>query len=222
MNNILVIAAHPDDEAIGCGGTLLKHQQQGDSITIIYMTNGVSSRQISTDKDSKQRNLMAKKAGEYLKAEQYFFDFSDNKMDETPLLNIVQAIESTALHLTPDIIYTHHHSDLNIDHQIVHKAVMTAFRPTPQQKTVTIYTFEVNSSTEWNTPTGANAFLPTCFVDISSQITNKMALLNIYKTEMSPYPHSRSLEAIEALAKVRGSSVGVNFAEAFMLIREIK
>lgn len=222
INNILVIVAHSDDEAIGCGGTLLKHQQQGDAITIIYMTNGVSSRHTSSDKDSKQRKLMAKEAGEYLEAKQYFFDFPDNKMDQTPLLELVQAIESIALNITADIIYTHHNSDLNIDHQMVHKAVMTAFRPTPKKITPTIYTFEVNSSTEWNTPNSANAFLPTYFVDISLQITNKIALLNIYQAEMSPYPHSRSLEAIEALAKVRGSSVGVNFAEAFMLIREVK
>lgn len=220
--NILVIVAHSDDEAIGCGGTLLKHQEQGDSITIIYMTNGVSSRNTSTESDTEQRKVMAQKVGAYLNATQYFFDFPDNKMDQTPLLDVTQAIESITQHLTPDIIYTHHGADLNIDHRIVHQAVMTAFRPTPKKRSPSIYTFEVNSSTEWNSPISANAFLPTVFVDISDHIVNKRALLNIYQTEMHASPHSRSIDAIEALAKVRGCSVGVNFAEAFMLIREIK
>ncbi len=219
--NVLAIVAHPDDEAIGCGGALIKHQQQGDAITIIYMTDGVSARG-NNSTESSSRNKMADKIGRYLNAKQHFFNFPDNQMDQTPLLNIIKSIESVTEKIAPDIIYTHHICDLNVDHRIVHQAVLTAFRPFPNTKPVAIYAFEVNSSTEWNTPNSANAFIPTSFIDISKQINNKIELPEIYQTEMHNYPHSRSIESIEALAKVRGSSVGVSFAEAFMLIRELK
>jgi len=218
---ILAIVAHADDEAIGCGGTLAKHQQQGDSITIIYMTDGVSSRG-SCVEEIANRRVMAKQVGKYLNAKQNQFDFSDNQMDQTPLLKIIQSIECVIEETVPDIIYTHHFSDLNVDHRIVHQAVMTAFRPIPNRKVPTIYSFEVNSSTEWNTPNSANSFIPNCFVDISAQIENKIELLKYYQTEMPAFPHTRSIESITALATVRGCSVGVKYAEAFMLMRELK
>ncbi len=219
--NIFAIVAHADDEAIGCGGTLLKHQKQGDHISIVYMTNGVSAPKNSSDTDYEQRLRMTKKAGEYLSAKQYFFNFPDNEMDTVAILDVVQAIESVTKKELPDIIYTHHYGDLNIDHRIVHQAVMTAFRPIPLVKTPTIYSFEVNSSTEWNTPINAFAFSPTFFVDISEHIAEKQKLLLIYEDEMRKPPHSRSIDAIEALAKVRGNTVGVDYAEAFMLKRKV-
>jgi LmbE family N-acetylglucosaminyl deacetylase len=220
--NILVIVAHPDDEAIGCGGTLAKHKADNDTIHIIYMTDGVSARENSEDIDANERNKMAHAAGKYLSAKQYFFNFPDNSMDKVPLIDIVQAIESVLSQLSPDIIYTHHYGDLNIDHQIVHQAVMTANRPQPNRHIASIYTFEVNSSTEWGIQSSTNYFLPSCFIDITKHVVDKNNLLDIYAKEMRPYPHSRSKEAITALTAVRGSSVGVNYAEAFMLIRELK
>jgi len=219
--NILAIVAHADDEAIGCGGTLAKHQQQGDSITIIYMTDGVSSRG-SAPEEAENRRVMSKQVGKYLNAKQHQFDFSDNQMDQTPLLEIIQSIESVIEKIAPDIVYTHHFSDLNVDHRIVHQAVMTTFRPIPNKKVPTIYNFEVNSSTEWNTPSSGNSFIPNCFIDISAQIENKIELLEHYQAEMPAFPHARSIESITALATVRGCSVGVKYAEAFMLMRELK
>ncbi len=220
---ILAVVAHADDEAIGCGGTLLKHAIQGDNITIIYMTDGVSSRSNTQHQQSaaQQRNVMAKKVGERLNAQQHFFNFPDNKMDQTPLLEVTQAIESVIDEASPDIVYCHHYGDLNVDHRIVHQTVMTAFRPIPNKKTPSIYSFEVNSSTEWNSPVSVNSFMPNYFVDISQQLKDKETLLNFYHAEMHSAPHTRSIEAIIALAKVRGSSVGVNHAEAFMLMREV-
>ena len=219
--NILVVVAHADDEAIGCGGTLVKHQQQGDTISIIYMTDGVSSRHGDTTAAS-NRQKMAKQVGEYLNAKQYQFNFPDNQMDQIPILAVTQTIESVIQDTAPDIVYTHHCADLNIDHRIVHQAVMTAFRPIPGKKVPTIYNFEVNSSTEWNTPNSTNSFLPNFFIDISAQINNKVTLLEFYQEEMPPFPHTRSIESITALATVRGCSIGVNCAEAFMLMRELK
>ena len=219
--NILVVVAHPDDEIIGCGGTLARHYQNGDKITIIYMTDGVSSRG-NCKKEKAARKSMAEQVGEKLGATQYYFDYPDNQMDQTPLLKVVQSIESISHKLTVDIVYTHHGADLNIDHRIVHQAVMTAYRPIPGKNIPNIYTFEVNSSSEWNTPNSSNCFMANYFVNISDQITEKIALLSCYQKEMPLYPHSRSIETIEALAKVRGSSVGVAFAEAFMLIRQVE
>lgn len=223
MNKTIVaIVAHPDDEVIGCGGTLAKHKADNDNIHIIYMTDGVSARTHTEHTDANERNTMAKIAGEYLTATQYFFNFPDNRMDSIPLIDIVQAIESVLSNLSPDIIYTHHCGDLNIDHQIVHRAVLTANRPQPETKIASIYSFEVNSSTEWGIQNAANYFLPTCFINITEQLNDKMNLLDIYAKEMRPYPHARSKEAITALAALRGSGIGVNYAEAFMLLRELK
>lgn len=219
--NILAVVAHADDEAIGCGGTLVKHQQQGDSITIIYMTDGVSSRGNSSE-DIENRRMMTKRAGKYLNAKLHQFNFPDNEMDQTSLLKIIQSIESVITGTSPDIVYTHHSSDLNVDHRMVHQAVMTAFRPMPNKKTPAIYSFEVNSSTEWNTPNSSNSFTPNFFVDISSQIESKVELLNYYQAEIPDFPHTRSIGSITALATVRGCSVGVSHAEAFMLMREVK
>lgn len=219
---ILVIVAHPDDEVIGCGGTLAKHKKNGDEIHIIYMTDGVSARINSENTDISARNKMAHAAGDFLSAEQYFFNYPDNRMDQVALIDIVQSIESILIKVSPDIIYTHHFGDLNVDHRIVHQAVMTAHRPQPNTKVASIYTFEVNSSTEWGVKNTVNSFLPTSFINITEQLTDKNRLLNIYAKEMRPYPHTRSIEAITALSAVRGTSVGVNYAEAFMLIRELK
>ncbi len=219
--NILVIVAHPDDEVIGCGGALTKHYQNGDDITIVYMTDGVSARG-KCAKEAAERKVMAEKVAIKLNATQHYCNFPDNQMDSIPLLDVVQSIELITKKMTIDIIYTHHIGDLNIDHRIVHQAVMTAFRPVPGKSIPSIYNFEVNSSTEWNTPNSSQCFIVNYYVDISHQITEKMALLACYQTEMSTYPHSRSIEAIEALAKVRGSSVGISFAEAFMLVRQLQ
>ncbi len=219
---ILAIVAHPDDEVIGCGGTLAKHKADNDNIHIIYMTDGVSARVNAEVNDASCRNVMANKVGAYLNAKQYYFNYPDNKMDEVALIDIVQSIESLLTTISPDIIYTHHVGDLNIDHQIVHRAVITANRPQPRSKVATIYTFEVNSSTEWAIRSNSNLFTPTSFINITEHLDDKRALLGIYSEEMRPYPHSRSIEAIFALATVRGTSIGVNYAEAFMLIRELK
>lgn len=216
------MVAHPDDEIIGCGGTLLKHREQGDNITLVYLTDGVSSRQTGQVDKIEHRNKMAMQIGNELNAEQVFFNFIDNQMDQEPLLNITKAIESITDKASADIVYTHHFADLNVDHRITHQAIMTVFRPVPNKKTPIIYTFEVNSSTEWNTPINGLCFTPTSFVDISKFIKQKNELLKIYQEEMHPYPHSRSIEAITNLNKVRGSSVGIYSAEAFMLIREIR
>lgn len=229
INNekILVVVAHADDEAIGCGGTLLKHQHNGDEVVIIYMTDGVGARTENARSEGsiakKQRLSAQLQACQKLNISKFYnFDFPDNRMDQVPLIDIVQVIEPISDEYKPTIVYTHHGGDLSVDHRIVHQAVMTAFRPLPNRKVPAIYSFEVNSSTEWNTPNSNNSFTPNCFVDISAQIESKVELLKYYQTEMPSFPHARSIESITALATVRGCSIGVSHAEAFMLIRELK
>jgi len=137
------------------------------------------------------------------------------------LLDVAKALEKVIHEIQPNLIYTHHGGDLNVDHRIAFQAVMTACRPQPNFCVKKIISFEVNSSTEWSSPTLAPNFIPNYHVNISSFIDQKVKLLNCYESELRESPHSRSIDAIEALAKVRGAHIGVNYAEAFMLVREV-
>lgn len=219
--NILVVAAHSDDEALGCGGTIAKHIASGDKVHLIFMTNGVSSRNVD-HKGIQKRNRAAHDAAKILGISSLKqFDFPDNKMDTIGLLDIVKPIEELIDELQPSIIYTHHFGDLNIDHQITHKAVITACRPQPGFCVKEIYAFEVVSSTEWQTSENTS-FKPNIFVDMSEFMDLKKQILNVYSEEMRQYPHSRSVENIIHLNAYRGSSVGVQYAEAFVLLRHVK
>jgi len=221
---VLAIVAHSDDEVLGCGGTLARHAVEGDRVLAIFLTDGVGARVAGTLKggnDSVERETARSRAASILEIKTAAqFDFPDNRMDSVALLDIVQEIEGVAASLRPEIIYTHHSGDLNVDHRICNQAVLTAFRPIPNQTVRAIYGFEVGSSTEWQYG-GSDAFRPQRFVDISETLKTKMSALRVYATEMRDFPHSRSYDAIEALAHWRGASVGVHAAEAFSVLREI-
>jgi len=163
---VLVIAAHPDDEAIGCAGTIAKHVANGDEVHLLFMTDGVGSR-LGSDESALQRKSAADKAAEILGvSSSQNFDFPDNKMDSIPLLDVVKKVEDGIGKYQPEIVYTHHVGDLNIDHQVTHNAVLTACRPQPGFCVKEIYVFEVMSSTEWSS-IGTAPFLPNMYVDIS-------------------------------------------------------
>jgi len=214
---ILVIAAHSDDEALGYSGTIAKHIKQGDSVHLLFMTDGVASR--AGGRDGEKRLTAAQDAAQILEVSSFTsLNFPDNKMDSIPLLDIVKEIENTIVQTQPEVIYTHHIGDLNIDHQITHKAVVTACRPQPGFCVEEIYAFEVLSSTEWNTP-GVEAFSPNVFIDITDYIDIKKQVLEVYSEEMHQPPHSRSIDNALRLNALRGNSVGVDYAEAFELIR---
>ena len=142
-------------------------------------------------------------------------------MTELDLLDIVQPIERVVRELAPKTIYTHHGGDLNIDHVLCHRAVLTACRPQPGLSVLRIYAMEVPSSTEWAPPQSVTPFVPTRFVDISDTQEKKRRALEAYKEEMRAFPHPRSFEAVNALAAWRGASAGLNAAEAFMVVREV-
>lgn len=214
----MVVAAHPDDEAFGCGGVIARHAANGDSVHVIFMTDGVGARGAG-NAESERRRAAASNALSVLQAQSCcFLDFPDNQMDTVPMLEIVRQIEQQVSELKPSVVYTHSPADLNIDHQITHSAVFTACRPLPGSYVDEIYGFEVMSSTDWSS-SARPTFSPTLFIDIADFLSQKLNALEAYAEELRAPPHSRSLEHQRALAVHRGHSSGFEAAEAFETYR---
>jgi LmbE family N-acetylglucosaminyl deacetylase len=223
----LVVVAHPDDEVLGCGGTIARLSREGLETYIAILGEGVTSRYTRRD-DAGQSLLEAlstssRQAAALLGAKDVFFGgLPDNRFDTVPLLEVVKVVEHLIVQLKPGAIYTHYGGDLNIDHAVVHRAVLTATRPMVGQPVQEIYAFEVPSATEWAFSRFEPPFRPNVFVDISETLESKVAGLACYETEVRPFPHPRSLEALHALARYRGSAVGCLAAEAFELVRAVR
>lgn len=219
--NVLVVAAHTDDEALGCGGTIARHVAEGDIVYAVFLADGVTSRPGATPEELEQRNAAAEKAHKILGiTKAYMLGFPDNRMDSVPLLDIVQALEAVIEELKPQVVYTHHYGDLNIDHRITHQATMTACRPMPGSSVLELYAFEVLSATGWNTP-GATPFVANAYIDVSGFMGKKMEALRAYELEMRCEPHPRSFVNVQRLAEFRGNTVGLAAAESFQLLRSI-
>ncbi len=223
---VLVLAAHPDDEVLGCGGTIAWHVDQGHDVAIHLMAEGATSRTNVPDRVAMASELeslrsSARKAADILGASISFDSYPDNRMDSVDLLDVVKSVERLIAEIRPDRIYTHHSGDVNIDHRIVHQAAVTACRPVPEQCVRSLLFFETPSSTEWQPATSGEVFAPNWFVSIDTTIERKREALKAYASEMREFPHSRSLAAINHLACWRGASAGVHAAEAFMLGRTI-
>ena len=221
MKSILVVAAHPDDEVLGCGGYIANQVWSGDEVFVTFLSDGVTSRQGNLGlQEIESRRNAARLASKVLGASDVSFgDFPDNKLDAVPLLEIIKSIEAVVERVRPQIVLTHFGGDLNIDHRIVNQAVLTACRPTVDQVVKQIMFFEVSSSTEWQVPTEGQAFVPNWFEDISQTLDLKVKALMMYEHELREWPHPRSVKAIEHLAHWRGASCGVDAAEAFVLGR---
>jgi LmbE family N-acetylglucosaminyl deacetylase len=220
-DTVLVVAAHADDEALGCGGTIARHVAAGDAVHVVFMTDGVGSRRGDLDAEAAQRRAARDRALSILGVRSSLaFGWADNEMDGVPLLQVVQPLEAHIEKLAPRVIYTHHPGDLNIDHRITAQAVLTICRPLPGSPVREILAFEVLSSTEWGPP-DRPPFVPNVAVDISATWERKRMALQAYGEEMRPPPHTRSLANAEALATWRGHGFGLHKAEAFMLLRRI-
>ncbi len=224
---LLIVAAHPDDEVLGCGGTIARLTKEGHEVYCLFLGEGVTSRHIQRDTvvedELKQLKLEAEQAAKILGIKKVLFmDFPDNRFDTVPLLTIVKAIEEVKGEIKPDVVYTHHQGDLNIDHQITFKAVLIACRPIKGETVREIYSFEVLSSTEWSSPHAQDYFMPNVFVDITETFDKKIEAFKTYREEIQKYPHPRSPEALRAIALRWGSTVGCEAAEAFELIRAIR
>ena len=219
---VLIVASHPDDEVLGMAGTIAMHSSQGDTVSILFLGNGVGARGAKAMSETTQRiaaaNLAAKILGATIEA---VHDFPDNRMDTVPLLDVVKAVEAAKGKLTPTLVYTHHAGDLNVDHQLCCRAVLTAFRPQPHELCKEIRTFEVNSSTEWAVPSLSGPFQPNLYVDVSQYEDLIYQAVSSYVMEMRPEPHARSLEMIINGRRMRGGQVGVSLAEAFMSVRRL-
>ena len=223
--NILLIVAHPDDEVLGCGGTIAKLSSNNDIYTLI-LGEGATSRNITEEQKKKDVNRLreeAEHANKIIGVSKVFFEaFPDNKFDTISLLYIIKTIERYIQKIKPEIIYTHHGGDLNIDHRITFDAALTACRPIENNPVKKILTFEVPSSTEWNVQMASTSFNPNVFEDITKTINKKVEAMSIYTTEVRSPPHPRSIEKIKAVAEARGGTAGMDYAEAFILIRELR
>lgn len=226
MRKILVVAAHPDDEILGLGGTIHKCIKNGDIADCLILGEGITSRQGKREDtglamlDELKNN--AQSAGKIIGyREIHFADLPDNKFDSMPLLEVIKRVEKHIDAFKPEIIYTHHYGDLNIDHRVTFEAVMTACRPVGGYFVKEIYCFETPSSTEWNFKYDGNMFKPNVFIDIQDTLEAKLKAIECYKSEIKEYPHPRSLKALEMIAARWGIIVGKNYVEAFELIRKV-
>lgn len=222
---ILIVAAHPDDEVLGCFGTVSKLIKEGyEAYTLILgegKTSRLDTRKVEENKEQLEiLNDEIKKANDIIGIKKCFvYDFPDNRFDSVDLLDIIKVISKIKEEIKPDIIFTHYENDLNIDHKITYQAVITATRPIENESVKEIYSFEILSSTEWQYPI---SFSPDVFFDIQDTIELKLNAMQCYKSELCLYPHPRSLEGIELNAKYNGMRVGKNYVEAFKSVRVIK
>jgi LmbE family N-acetylglucosaminyl deacetylase len=225
--SVLVVAAHPDDEILGCGGTMARLVREGNHVSIAILAEGMSSRYAQREDADQQKlqhlHAQARLAADKVGAKELVLcKLPDNRLDTVPLLDVVKIVEDLIARFHPETIYTHHPGDLNIDHGVVHRAVLTATRPVSGQCVRDIYAFEVPSSTEWTFQRIEPPFRPNVFVDITNELETKIAALACYDTEVRSFPHPRSAEALRAIAMRWGSVAGLQAVEAFELIRSTR
>jgi LmbE family N-acetylglucosaminyl deacetylase len=225
--NVLVIAAHPDDEVLGCGGTIARLATEGAGVSILILAEGMTSRaDFDPVRDAatlKLHHARAHRAGQLLGAKEVTLGgFPDQKMDTVPLLEITQAIEREIARVQPEMVFTQHGGDLNMDHVITFRATMTATRPMRGCPVKRLYAYEIPSSTEWAFQQFEPRFAPQVFFDIEPQLETKIAAMQIYESEARAFPHPRSPEALRATARRWGSVIGAGAAEAFCCVRDIR
>jgi len=222
---ILIVAAHPDDEVLGCFGTVARLIKEGYEAYTLILGEGKTSRDeqrvVENKKDEIEvLNTEIKKANDKIGIKKVFVEsFADNRFDSVDLLDIIKVISKVKEEVKPDIIFTHYEHDLNIDHQLTYKAVITVTRPMFTESVKEIYSFEILSSTEWNYPL---SFSPDTYFDISDTLDLKIQAMKEYTSELCIYPHPRSLEGIELNAKYQGMRVGKKYVEAFKSVRVVK
>jgi LmbE family N-acetylglucosaminyl deacetylase len=221
VKKVLVIVAHPDDEILGVGGAIKKHSKIGDEIYCLILGQGITSRGKSDKESINNLRQDSFRAGKIVGFKEIFFEeFPDQRFDSVDFLEVVKKIEEYIKKIGPSILYTHYYNDLNLDHQITSKAVITACRPCNKDCPKEILCFETLSSTEWQLI--GKRFKPNIYVDIENEIEAKTLALTEYSSEIREYPHPRSVEGIQILAQYRGMECGKRYAEAFKLMRKVE
>jgi len=222
---VLVVAAHPDDEILGCGGTMARLVAGGVFVHVAFLADGVFSRPGVPEEQAEElrrRRSAAVQACALLGVTSVSFGhFPDNEMDSVPVLAVARAVEELVAAYQPDTVFTHHFGDVNVDHRQVHDGVVAACRPQRGQPVRTVLCFEVASSTEWQLAGHPQPFVPSVFVEVTKYVDVKKAALHAYHSEMRQWPHPRSLRGVAHLQSWRGAAVGVDAAEAFVMGRHV-
>lgn len=227
MKKVLIVCAHPGDEVLGCGGTIALHRLKGDSVKVMILGDGWSSR-ISTHEKAREAidlDVLEKKGHESLSIlgtdDVQYLRFPDNRFDMVSMLDLVKEIERVKGSYAPELVYTNSPFDLSVDQEKTCRAVVTAFRPQPGERCRQIFAFEVLSSTEWNLSEQRGGFSPNYFVNIESVLAKKIEAFARLDSELRTWPHPRSREGVEFHARTRGALAGVRAAEAFMLLYQL-
>lgn len=223
--NVLCVVAHPDDEVLAAGGTLARHATAGDDVAILILADGVTSRheEVTPEVEAKieQRRDRAREACDRLGVESVaFHTFPDNAFDSVPLLDLVKRVEAEVAEVEPEVVYTLHYGDLNVDHELTCRATVTATRPLVDSSVDRVLAGETLSATEWSAPSPYNAFQPTTFVDVSDHLEAKLAALEVYEGELRNPPHPRTVDTVRRNAQVWGAKAGFEAAEPFEVLRE--
>jgi LmbE family N-acetylglucosaminyl deacetylase len=221
MTRVLVIAAHPDDEVLGMGGTIALHADAGDAVRIVCVTDGSSTQYPGDTETRVRKELEARRAAAELGVADYVhLDLPDMRLDTLPHVEINAVVEEQIADFRPQVVYTVQ-PDVNRDHRALFDSVAVATRPTPEQVVRRVLTYAPTSSTEW-TPAPLNWFVPNWLVDITTTLERKVAAFACYETERREYPHPRSERAIRAAAEFYGASRGCEYAEPFVLVRGLE
>lgn len=218
---VLVLAAHPDDEILGMGGTVARHTDAGDEVRIVVVTDGSSTQYPGDSEIRARKEAEAVRAAAELGVQDYVhLDLPDMRLDTLPHVDVNRVVEEQLVELSPEVVYTPH-PDVNRDHRVLFDSVAVATRPTPGQPVRRVLTYAPTSSTEW-TPSALNWFVPNWFVDITGALDRKLAAFAHYETERRDYPHPRSERAIRATAEFYGAGCGCEHAEPFVLVRSLQ
>ena len=222
MKKIAVIVAHPDDEVLGCGGSIAYFTRNGWSVSILILATGLTSRGIATKQELDLLKSQAVNAASILgTSDVEFCDLPDNSMDTLPLLQVVKLVENFLIRKTPDIIFTHHKGDINVDHGITQRAVLTAARSLPETRPIELLACEILSSTEFGL--AIERPMPQMYIRLSNNDVKKAcAALEVYKSELRDWPHPRSVEALMHQMRLRGAECGSSAAEAFEVLKIIR
>ncbi len=226
MNKIMIVAAHPDDDILGCGGIMQKYSKSGSIIKVIFIGEGSSCRFEKPDskdalKEIEKRNEDGRNALNFLGIEKYeFYNLPCGRLDQVPQIEINKILEKEISDFKPDSVFTHSKCDANNDHKIIFESTIVATRPNSKFTVEKLYSYEVLSSSEWNF---GSTFAPNFFEQLSKEnIEKKIQAMQFYDSELQPFPHPRSEEGISTLASFRGIQSGFKYAEAFRLIRKIQ
>ena len=225
MVKVLVVAPHADDEVLGCGGTIAKHVRSGDEVYVAVMTNAaMGAPELFSEENIIEIRDEAKLSHEHLGVkETFWFDFPAPKLEQYPQYKLASAINTLIQNLQAEVLYIPHKGDLHMDHGAIYNACLVAARPVPGQFVRKILAYETLSETEWGHPSVEAVFIPTVFNSLTeADFNKKLSAMSFFESQLKPFPNTRSIKSIEHLAAIRGSYIGRDWAEAFMMIRDIQ